>query len=115
MPTANDPRAFRDDFPRAIESYTLAAADVNGLLLPVAAAWIAAWEATPNLVLYADPLHPSLQGAYLSALVVYAQLLDKSPTGLPPSLRLRSGRTFAIDPATAILLQQAAARATGRL
>jgi len=106
--------ARRDDFPRAIESYTLAAADVNGLLLPVAAAWIAAWDATPTLELYADPLHPSLEGAYLSALVVYAQLLDKSPAGLPASLRLRSGRTLAIDPATAILLQQAAATATGR-
>jgi len=106
--------ARRDDFPRAIESYTLAAADVNGLLLPVAAAWIAAWDTTPTLALYADPLHPSLEGAYLSALVVYAQLLDKPPTGLPASLRLRSGRTLAIDPATAILLQQAAARATGR-
>jgi hypothetical protein len=106
--------ARREDFPRAIESYTLAAADVDGILLPVAAAWLAAWSANPAVSLYADPLHPSLEGAYLSALVVYAQLLEKTPKGLPPSLRLKTGATVAIDPATAALLQQAAAEATGR-
>jgi hypothetical protein len=104
----------REDFPRAIESYTLAAADVGGLLLPVAAAWIAAWEKMPALALYADPLHPSVEGAYLSALVIYAQLLRQTPRGLPATLRLNSGRTLVIDPATAALLQQAAAEASGR-
>ena len=104
----------REDFPRAIESYTLAAADVDGLLLPVAAAWVAAWDKTPELTLYADPLHPSVEGAYLSALVVYAQLFGKTPKGLPATLRLKSGRTLVIDHATAALLQQAAAEATGR-
>jgi hypothetical protein len=59
-------------------------------------------------------LHPSVEGAYLSALVVYAQLLEKTPKGLPASLRLSSGRTLVIDPATATILQQAAADATGR-
>ena len=104
----------REDFPRAIESYTLAANDVSGLLLPVAAAWVAAWDTTPALALYADPLHPSVEGAYLSALVVYAQLLEKTPKGLPATLRLNSGRTLTIDPNMAALLQQAAAEATGR-
>ncbi|MEO7503383.1 MAG: hypothetical protein ABIW94_12155 [Gemmatimonadaceae bacterium] len=109
-PTASRP----EDFPRAIESYTLAAADVNGLLLPVAAAWLAAWEKTPALPLYADPLHPSIEGAYLSALVIYAQLLKKTPKRLPATLRLNGGRMLVIDPLTAALLQQAAAEATGR-
>src|SRR4051812_45091087 len=54
------------DFPRAIESYTLAAADVNGLLLPAAAAWLAAWERDPALALYSDGLHPNTRGTYLS-------------------------------------------------
>lgn len=35
-------------FRPAIESYTLAAQDVNGLLFPVAAAWLAAWEHDPT-------------------------------------------------------------------
>ena len=106
--------ARREDFPRAIESYTLAATDVSGLLLPVAAAWVAAWDKVPAIALYADPLHPSVEGAYLSALVVYAQLLEKTPKGLPATLRLNSGRTLMIDPGMAALLQQAAADATGR-
>jgi hypothetical protein len=104
----------RDDFPRAIESYTLAAADVDGILLPVAAAWTAAWEKIPGLSLYADGLHPSVEGAYLSALVIYAQLLQESPRGLPATLRLGSGRMLVIDSATAAVLQQAAAEVTGR-
>ncbi|HLE57371.1 MAG TPA: hypothetical protein VJB15_09830 [Rhodothermia bacterium] len=106
--------ARREDFPRAIESYTLAAADVNGILLPVATAWLAVLNASPTVALYADPLHPSIEGAYLSALVVYAQLLEKTPKGLPATLRLASGRTLVIDPAIAALLQQAAAEAFGR-
>ena len=101
----------REDFPRAIESYTLAAADVHGLLLPVAAAWLAAWARDPDLALYADGLHPSPAGAYLAALVVYARLLGKSPKGLPASLALRSGRVFSLAPATAALLQDAAGEA----
>ncbi len=104
----------REDFPRAIESYTIAAADVNGILLPVAGAWVTAWDRTPGLQLYADPLHPSVEGAYLSALVVYAQLFGKTPRGLPATLRLKSGRMLVIDSETAALLQQAAAEATGR-
>jgi hypothetical protein len=106
--------ARRQDFDRAIESYTIAAADVNGLLLPVAAAWLAAWRRNPSLQLYADGLHPSVAGAYLSALVVYSRLLDKSPVGLPSTLALKSGRRISLDPQTAALLQAAAAEAVGR-
>jgi hypothetical protein len=102
----------RQDFDRAIESYALAAADVDGILLPVAAAWLAAWEREPAIELYADGLHASPEGAYLSALVIYARLLGKSPVGLPPRLRLRSGEIIAIDAQRAALLQSAAAEAT---
>ena len=108
------PTASRlQDFDRAIESYTLAAVDVNGLLLPVAAAWQAAWKRDASISLYADGLHASTAGAYLSALVVYATLLGKSPVGLPATLRLRSGAEVRIDPALARVLQSAAAEATG--
>lgn len=98
----------RDDFPRAIESYTLAANDVGGILAPVASAWLAAWARDPDAPLYADALHPSIAGAYLSALVVYARLLNKSPLGLPSTLRLRNGTVLEVPPALAALLQQAA-------
>ena len=100
----------RQDFPAAIESYTLAAQDVQGLLLPIAAAWIAAWQRDSNLQLYEDGLHPSVRGAYLSALVIYSVLLEKSPVGLPSRLRLRSGTTIDVGSA-ATTLQAAAAEA----
>lgn len=99
------------DFPAAIESYRLAAEDVNGVFLPVATAWLEAWELEPGADLYADGLHPSAEGAYLSALVIYAKLLGKTPVGLPASLRTRSGVTIALPAATAQALQAAAAAA----
>ena len=103
----------RQDFARAIESYELAAADVNGLLFPVAEAWLEAWERDATIELYSsDGLHPSVAGSYLAALVMYARLLGATPVGLPATLRLRSGATIAVDPAVAAVLQQAAADAT---
>lgn len=98
----------RPDFPHAIESYRLAAADVDGVFMPVAAAWLRAWEYDPNLQLYEDGLHPSNEGAYLAALVVYASLLKKTPIGLP-----YSAGGVQVDAATGAMLQLAAASVTG--
>ena len=103
----------RQDFPRAIESYTLAAGDVNGVLLPVAASWLDAWAREPSASLYADALHPSQAGAYLSALVIYAKLLEKSPIGLPATVLTRSGNLVSVSAAQAATLQEAAAATTG--
>lgn len=103
----------RQDFPRAIESYRLAAEDVDGLMIPIAAAWLAAWERDPTVQLYADGLHASPAGAYLSALVLYARLLEKTPRGLPHAVRMRHGPTIVLTPAQAALLQDAAAEVTG--
>jgi hypothetical protein len=97
------------DFDAAIESYRLAAEDVDGLLFPVAAAWQAAWQADPTLPLYApDGLHASAMGSYLAALVMYSVLYDASPIGLPPRVRLRPGGETGVTPAVAAVLQQAA-------
>lgn len=98
----------KQDFPAAIESFTLAAQDVNGILLPIAAAWVAAWQRDPNLQLYEDGLHPSVAGAYLSALVIYSVLLEKTPVGLPARLKLRSGTTINVGTAAATLQAAAA-------
>ena len=99
----------RVDFPRAIESYQLAAADVNGVFLPVASAWLAVWEKDTNLQLYAfDGLHASPLGSYLTALVIYGRLLEKPVIGLPARLRLRSGAVLTIDTTAARIAQQAA-------
>jgi hypothetical protein len=101
----------RQDFARAIESYRLAAQDVAGVFLPVAPAWLEAWDSDASIELYADGLHPSAAGAYLAALVIYGRLLDRTPLGLPASLRLGSGVVLSLPEPLAALLQQAAASA----
>ena len=101
------------DFPRANESYRLAAAAVQGTLFPVGEAWLAAMRRDSKLPLYAfDGLHPSAEGSYLAALVMYATLYDKSPIGLPPALRLRNGTGFSVPAAAASVLQAAADEVT---
>lgn len=96
------------DFPRAIESYQLAAADVDGIFLPVATGWLEARERDLEINLYSDGLHPSPAGAYLAALVIYGKLLGKSPVGLPSSLRTRSGGVLTLSSEMAATLQAAA-------
>jgi hypothetical protein len=106
----------RADFPRAIESYTLAARDVGGLLFPVASAWLAAWERDATITLYsADGLHPSVAGSYLAALVMYGVLYGRTPVGLPARVRLASGVELGVTPGRAAVLQEAAAIAIGPL
>lgn len=108
------PSAARtQDFDRAIESYALAAADVSGILLPVAGSWKKAWETEPTLQMYADGLHPSAIGAYLAAATIYSKLLNKTPVGLPFTLRTRSGVQVSLTAATGTILQNAAAAVNG--
>jgi hypothetical protein len=100
------------DFDRVNESYTLAAADVNGMLFPVGEAWRAAWSRDAAMQLYSpDGLHPTVRGSYVGALVIASMLLDRSPVGMPGALKLRNGKTIAIPAAEASLLQQAALEA----
>jgi hypothetical protein len=104
--------ANRADFPRALESYALAAADVDGLLLPAGAAWLAAWEREPTLPLYAsDGLHASPAGTYLNGITIFAVLTGRSPVGLPAELRLRNGTRITVPTGVAAVLQAAAAEA----
>jgi hypothetical protein len=68
------------DFERVIESYTLAAKDIGGVLLPAGAAWREAWKSDPRLALYsADGFHPSEKGSWLAALVIYCGLTGRAP------------------------------------
>jgi hypothetical protein len=102
------------DFDRVVESYRLAAADVKGMLFPVGEAWREARKLDANLALYAeDRFHPSVAGSYLAALVIYEKLFERSPIGLPASLKLRSRRLAKIElpEDTARLLQLAASQA----
>jgi hypothetical protein len=100
----------RVDFERAGESYRLAAQAVDGVLFAVGSAWQATWKRDPSAPLYAfDGLHPSAEGSYLAALVIYATLYQQSPIGLPSRLRLRTGEEFGVSATMAATLQTGAA------
>jgi hypothetical protein len=90
----------RGDFDAVSASYASAARAVGGLLLPAGDAWRAAWRRDPQAPLYgADRFHPSREGSYLAALVIYSRLSERSPVGLP---------ALGLAPDRAALLQQAA-------
>ena len=101
-----------NQFTGSIESYELAAADIGGEVFPVARAWLAAWELNRDIQLYSDGLHASVAGSYLAAIVMYACIFDRSPVGLPSTVRTRGGAVLRVDPAIARTLQEAAASVT---
>jgi len=89
------------DFDAVSASYAAAAREVNGVLLPAGDAWRAAWRRDARIALYGpDGFHPSEQGSYLAALVIYARLSERSPVGLPRLM---------VSPDRAALLQEVAA------
>ena len=95
--------------PGTIRSYELAAEDAGGLLFPAAAAFRLALERDPSLPLYADGTHASAAGSYLTALVMYAVIFQKSPVGLPLTVRTLSGTTITVPAAMGATLQEVAA------
>jgi hypothetical protein len=87
------------------------------MLFPVSLAWKATWARQQSAALYSgDGLHPSAAGSYLAALVIFQQLYDRSPVGLPARLTLRLGGSpgLFIDPQLAAVMQQAAAEANSQ-
>ena len=100
------------DFKGVSESYRQAAEAVDGLFFPVGDAWLIAWRLNPSIGLYSiDGFHPSMAGSYLAGLVIYEQLYNRSPVGLPSKLRLASGARIEIPADQAALLQHAAEEA----
>lgn len=98
--------------PWGIASYRATAEDVDGLLFPAGLAWQTAWRSDPAFPLYGpDRFHPSVLGTYLAALVVYAEVRDKSPVGLPGTFETRNG-TVTIPPEQALFAQKVAAAVT---
>ncbi|HUQ82281.1 MAG TPA: hypothetical protein VM076_14110 [Gemmatimonadaceae bacterium] len=100
------------EFPGSIESYELAASDIGGVVFPVARAWLATWDKDPNIQLYSDGLHASIAGSYLAAVVMYARIFDRTPVGLPATVRTHAGAVVRVDPVIARKLQEAAASVT---
>ncbi len=101
--------AFFDD---VRESYSIAAADVDGIFLPAGEAFRAAWRRDPRAPLYSsDNFHPSKAGSYAAAMSIYGVLYDRPLHGLPSRLKLVGGRVIDIPSPLAKLLQEAATEA----
>lgn len=98
-------------FDAVSEAYQDAAEAVDGMLFPVGEAWRAAWRLDPDAPLYGDDgFHPSIEGSYLAALVMYEQLYERSPIGLPHIFNIPIGQVR-IDSTLARTLQEAAVEA----
>ena len=96
-------------FPRAIESYRLAAAGVNGVYLPVGAAWLTTLTQDATLPLYSnDGLHPSELGTYLAALVMYERFTGKDARLLSSTARVNGRALTGVSTAIVRKLQDIA-------
>ena len=101
-------------FDRTVESYRLAADDVDGVLFPVGEAFRVARARDAAAPLYeGDGYHPSPAGSYLAALVIVGRIYGRTPVGLPRRLAV-NGRAIEIPEPLARLLQEAAAEANAR-
>ncbi len=79
-------------------------------------AWENCAKLHPDIKLYLeDGQHPSEQGSYLTACVMYCTLFGKSPVGLPGKLTLKGVRLCNIPQAKAKTLQTIALETCKRL
>ncbi|RYE22448.1 MAG: DUF4886 domain-containing protein [Sphingobacteriales bacterium] len=63
-------------------SYMKMGQDNNSNVAPIGAAWKVMRDSFPNMELYSpDESHPSLNGSYLEACVLYASIFHKTPVG----------------------------------
>jgi hypothetical protein len=71
------------DWDGVVAAYTAAAEGTDAVLLPAGRAWQAVLGAHPEIELYGpDRFHPTRAGAYLSALVIFGGLADRTTVGL---------------------------------
>jgi hypothetical protein len=99
-------------FPVIHESFMLAAEATGTGLVAAGEAWRTALGRDGTVPVYAgDGVYPSVEGAYLNALILYQYIFGRTAVGLPSELALREGGRVRIESAVALLLQQAAAEA----
>lgn len=92
-----------------LETYLKLARQEKAAVSPVGIAWENCLKRHPGIALYQeDGRHPTEQGSYLAACVIYCTLFGKSPIGLPGSLTLKGVRLCSIPSATARTLQTVA-------
>jgi len=83
------------------KSYGIMAQKTGGIIAPVGEAWRLVRNTHPEINLYADDRHPSVNGTYLAAAVIYMTLFKKDIAGASP---------LALDKKTAAILQNAASQ-----
>ena len=102
-------RDRRFDAAASSASYAAAARDVDGLLLRAGDAWYEAWRIDPSAPLYGpDGFHPSREGSYLAAIVIYEGLTGRSVAEVPRALPLAAGEAVTINEHLAALFRQSA-------
>ncbi|HET8772591.1 MAG TPA: SGNH/GDSL hydrolase family protein [Thermoanaerobaculia bacterium] len=89
-------RQYAASWDRVIESYTLAAQAVNGIVIP---AGVAVRSAAQLRVLGEDGFHPSVAGTYLAALVTYRTIAGRLPSLLdrPETARRIAGASIGLS------------------
>ena len=91
------------------EAYGHTASELGAKLAPVGLAWQKAQRSDPDLDLFhPDGRHANPAGAYLTACVFYAVLLEKSPEGLPGRLLIKGKDRVNLDEDQARFLQKIA-------
>lgn len=105
------PSAFhRHTAAAALQSYTQAAAAVDGILAPAGDGITVAWERPDPLPVYAgDGVHATIYGGYIAALTIAARIVGFDPESLPPQIP-----GWTVPEATVRELQAAAATALAR-
>lgn len=101
---------------QVIESYRLAAEKCGCELLPAGAAWEEAWKRNGRVSLYgADGFHPSEEGSFLAALVIWGGLTGEDVRSAPSELELPDGRSVRVREKRAAVYREAAAAALAPL
>jgi len=100
--------ARRFDFAGVRISYLAAADSVDGLFLPSGAAWEEYWNRGGNIPLYgSDGFHPSPEGTYLAASVMWEQFAGRDANDLNDSPGAEYGG-IKVTPSTGRLMHAAA-------
>jgi hypothetical protein len=99
---------FPEMLDRLVESYSRLARETGGDIAPVGLAWKRAYDFIPEVQLHGkDHSHAAPAGAYLTALVFYAELYGEAPSDMPDTVNvhvIRRGKErnydISIDPET---------------
>lgn len=99
-----------------LHTYLKLARREQAAVAPVGIAWEDCLKRHPGMPLYQpDGQHPTEEGSYLAACVMYCTLFGKSPLGLPAKLSLKGVRLCSLSAGKAGILQTVALDTCKRL